>query len=245
MFTNPSVSRALAQGKLVISVDESRPSADPFKLPATLRALIEADIIALETGNSGTHWAEGNHMEAAATVRAAFDRLEAILRMAYNGIGAIVGANIQPGGITAADRLAVFTAYGWEKGQLGDFTDERILVLGKLALQGETTISTPAWRYSTTLVSIIRAQLHTIGVEDRVGCGGHHPVSHADRVEQRNLLETHLYRVRHHYCSASDDLDTTKELAKISFHPRRQAKSIAHSIPAIGPPFVTANIYFA
>ncbi|MEO7098178.1 MAG: hypothetical protein ABI162_02365 [Luteolibacter sp.] len=245
MLTNLPVSRALAQGKLVISVDETRTPGDPFKLPAVLRKLIEADIVALETGNPDSQKPLGDHIEASAPVCDAFEKLEAILRMAYNGIGAIVGANIVPGGITEADRLGVFISYGWEKGQLGHFTEDRLLVLGKLALGGETSVSPPAWRYSATLVSIIRAQLDTIESEQRVGRSGHRQISTADRIERRNLLEIHLHRARHHYCSASDDLDTTKELAKISYPPRRKAKFTANSIPAIGPPFVTANIYFA
>ncbi|MGL4400240.1 MAG: hypothetical protein ACRCXD_10260 [Luteolibacter sp.] len=39
----------------------------------------------------------------------------------------------------------------------------------------------------------------------------------------RDLLQTRISRARYHYCAASDELDSTKELAKISFQPRRRA----------------------
>jgi len=234
MITNLSVSRALAQGKLVVSVDESRPPADPFKLPAALLTLIETDITTLESDDSGSHQAEGDRIEASGTARAAFDNLEAALRFCYNGITAIPGSDLLPSGITDADRLGVFTTYGWAKGQLGRFTDERLLVLGELAVQGATTIANPAWRYASAFTTIIQAQLDLIESEEPASTTGSRQVSIASRLASRDLLETHLSRARYHYCASSDDLDTTKELARIAFQPRRPKGSGA-SAPAVTP----------
>jgi len=234
MITNLSVSRALAQGNLVVSVDESRPPADFFKLPAALRTLIEADIAALESDDSGSHQAEGDRVEASGTARAAFEKLESALRLGYNGLTAIPGADLLPTGITDADRLGVFTTYGWAKGQLGRFTDERLLVLGELALQGATTIANPAWRYASSITAIIQTQLDIIEGEEPASTTGSRQVSVASRLAGRDLLETHLSRARYHYCASSDDLDTTKELARIAFQPRRPKGSVATTPD--GPP---------
>ncbi len=222
MFSNLSVSRALAQGELVIAVDAARLPADPFKLSAPLLALIQADITALEAGDSDTHEAEGRRAGASATVREAFDKLEAALRIGLTGIGAIVGEALLPTGISDADRLAVHTTYGWENGLLDSIVDDRLLVLGELALQGENTIANAAWRYSTSLVHIIGDQLDIIETGGADATDGHRQITVAGRLDQRDLLQTHLSRARYHYCAASDDLDATKELAKISFQPRRQ-----------------------
>jgi hypothetical protein len=223
MITNLSVSRTLAQGKLVVSVDGTRPPTDPFKLTAALLALIRSGITDLESGDGGTHAAEGDRAESSATVRGGLDKIEAALRAGYAGIGAIVGDSLLPGGISDASRLATYTTYGWEQAELGRFTDERLLILGELALQGDTTIGTPAYRYAPALVTLIRTQLDLIEDEEPTATGGDRQVSVDERGTVRDLLQTRISRARHHYCAASDELDSTKELAKISFQPRRRA----------------------
>jgi hypothetical protein len=234
MFTNLFVSRTLAQGKIVVAVDSTRLGSDPFKLPTSLLGVIQTGIDALESGDTGTHQAEGSRAESSATARAAFDKLEAVLRMGYTGIQGIIGSEILPTGITPADRLGVFTTYGWEKSQLGRFTDERLLVLGELALQGATTIATPAWRYADTLTPLIQSQLDIIEAEEPSATGGGRQVSVAARTTLGEQLATSLSRARFHYCAASDDLDTTKELARISFQPRRPKSTAAAT--AVTPP---------
>jgi hypothetical protein len=235
MITNLSVARALAQGKLIVSVDASRPADDPFKLTPALLALIQGGIDSLENDDSGAHAAEGNRSEASANVRSALDKIEAALRAGYAGIEAIVGDAIVPTGISDAARLATFTTYGWEKGQLGRLSDSRILMLGELALQGETSISTPAWRYAPALVSLITAQLDVIEAEEPDATGGERQVSVTGRLTARDLLQTRISRARYHYCAASDELDSTKELAKISFQPRRPANGATTPAPVVPP----------
>lgn len=236
MITNLSVARALAQGKLIVSVDANRTAGDPFKLTPALLDLIKRDIESLEDDDSGAHAAEGNRTEASAKVRGALDKIEAALRAGYAGIDAIVGDAILPTGISDAARLATFTTYGWEKGQLGRLSDPRILMLGEFALQGETSISTPAWRYAPALVSLIASQLDLIEGEEPEATGGERQVSVAGRGTTRDLLQTHISRARYHYCAASDDLDSTKELAKISFQPRRPANGGTAPAPVVTPP---------
>lgn len=221
MITNLSVARSLAQGKLVVSVNATRSAEDPFKLPPALLALIKADISALEIGDSGTHEQEGKRVESSTKARLAFDTLETALRAGYASIGALVSDSLLPTGISDADRIATYTTYGWEKGQLGRLNDDRLLVLGELAIQAETTLANPAWRYSPALTTVISEQLSLIEAEEPDAIGGARQVSVAIRNARRDVLQTHISRARYHYCAASDDLDSSKELAKISFQPRR------------------------
>ncbi len=237
MITNLTVSRTLAQGKLVVSVDATRQATDPFKLSPALLDLLESGITDLEHGDGGTHAAEGERVQSSAAVRGALDKIEAALRAGYAGISAIVGDSLLPGGISDASRLATFTTYGWEKGELGRFTDERVLVLGELAIQGENTITNAAWRYAPALVTLIRTQLDLIEDEEPTATGGDRQVNVDDRGTAREMLQTRISRARYHYCAASDELDSTKELAKISFQPRRRASAAKpdSETPSVAP----------
>ena len=129
--------------------------------------------------------------------------------------------SLLPTGISDADRMATYTTYGWEKGQLGRLNDDRLLVLGELAMQAATTVANPAWRYAPALTAVISQQLDIIEAEDPDATSGGRQVSVIERRAHRDLLQTHISRARYHYCASSDDLDSTKELAKISFQPRR------------------------
>jgi hypothetical protein len=99
MFANRLISLTRVQGNLVVAVDSTRPDSAPFKLPTSLLPVIQSGIDTLEFGHTGPHQAEGNHAEASATARAAFDEFEAVLSMGYTGIQGIVGT----------DRLGIFT----------------------------------------------------------------------------------------------------------------------------------------
>jgi hypothetical protein len=65
--------------------------------------------------------------------------------------------------------------------------------------------------------------------------GGERQVSVAGRGSARDLLQTRISRARYHYCAASDELDSTKELAKISFQPRRPANGGTTPAPVVTP----------
>ncbi len=235
MITNISVSRALAQGKLIVAVDAGRTAEDPFKLPTALLSLLEADIESLEKDDASTHAAEGDRSEASANVRSAFEKIEAALRAGYAGIGAILSDDLTENGISPSARFATFTSYGWEKAEIGRFTDSRLLMLAELALQGETTIANPAWRYAPAIVNVIASQIDIIESEEVDATTGERQVIVAERNQTRDQLQTRISRARFFYCSASDELDATKELAKISFQPRRPASASPAPTPTPTP----------
>jgi hypothetical protein len=232
MITNRSATRAAAQGRLIVTIDSTRTPEDSFKLTPALLGLLQGDIDAMESGDHGVHEAEGDRASASGTVRDAFGKLEAALRTGYTGIGAIIGKDISATGISDAERSGVYATYGWEKQQLGRLTQSRLLILGELAVAGQTTIVESAWRYAPAIVTAIEQQLDIIDEEEIQAGGGDRQVSVAQRAEILDRLETRLARVRFHYCSASDDLDATKELARIGFQPRRPKGSVDVPPPA-------------
>ena len=107
--------------ELTQTVDDGRVAGDPFKLPAALRTLLDTRLTDLQTKDSATLTSAGSRATASANMRAALDQLQKLLRDGYNfiqGLGSFA--------ITDADRIGLFTSYGWDSGLVGDFNDARI-----------------------------------------------------------------------------------------------------------------------
>ena len=208
MRSHLSVTRALAKGKLILSVDATRPPGDTFKLPAPLASTLKEDISKLKQASSALVGSRppGSGQDP---LRAAFDKLEAALRRGHAGISAIIGRSLLPSGISDTDRLAIFTAYGWGSGRVCNLSDSRLLLLGELALQGETNVANRDWRYPAKLVQLIREQLETIAREE-----GAPPAPDLRHLVDR--LEQSLYEVHQFYLAFSHDPDHVRELSRIS-----------------------------
>jgi len=158
----------------------------------------------------------GDRATASLNVRTAFDQLGVLLRDGYNfvnGLGSFA--------ITDADRLGVFTAYGWEQGEIGELTDPRVEALANQAITATPSITNPAYRYPAALLTLITAQLAIVNANQPLATGGTAQTATAARDLALDLLQTTNDRVRFWYCSASDDEDQTPELAKIGRQPRR------------------------
>jgi hypothetical protein len=208
---------ALAQLQLVQTVDGQRAAADTFKLPAWLRTQLDADFTALDDADNATALAKSDRAGASGLARDALTKLEEFLRDGYRHIDAI-----RTSAITDAQRLVVFTAYGWAGGMLGRFGDARVISLARLGVKAKPGLQA-AWLYPTDLVADLTAQLAVFDANASSALG-------ADRIEatrirnaKLDLAETTLAQVRFHYCSASRDTDQTPELAAIGFQPRRDA----------------------
>jgi hypothetical protein len=203
-----SVTRALAKGKLILSVDATRPPGHIFKLPAALSGTLKEDVSNLKRASASqpaARAAGGGHDP----LRAAFDKLEASLRRGHAGISAIIGRSLLPTGISDTDRLAIFTAYGWGSGRVGNLSDSRLLLLGELALQGEINVANRDWRYPAKLVELIREQLDTIALQEATP-----PAPDLRHLVER--LEQSLYEVHQFYLALSHDPEHARELSRIS-----------------------------
>lgn len=175
---------------------------------------------------------EGARAAASANLRAALDQLQKLLRDGYNfiqGLGSFA--------ISDADRIGLFTAYGWESGLVGDFNDARIESLANQAATVTPTIADPTHRYPAALLTLIAAQLAIVNTNQPLATGGTAQAATDARNAALELLLLMNARVRFFYCWASDDLDQTAELAKIGRQPRRDAgAAAAQPLPAAPGP---------
>ena len=106
----------IESAELIIAVDDTRTAEDPFKLSTALRTLVEERLATLKSGTASVSLTEGGRRQASGDLRTALDGLETLLHDGYRFIAGIPSFEI-----TAAERLEVFIAYGWAKGELGEF----------------------------------------------------------------------------------------------------------------------------
>ena len=201
--------------ELTQSVANARAANDPFKLSAGLRTLLDNRLIDLKAKDAVTLLKEGDRATASANVRTALDTLETRLKDGYNFLQGLPSYEISD-----ADRLGVYTSYGWTSGLIGQFTDGRIEALANQALTATPSIANPAHRYSAALLALITAQLAIVNANQPLATGGTAQSATEARDIALELLRLANARVRFDYCAASDDLDQTLELTKIGRNPR-------------------------
>lgn len=222
MANTESIS-TISQMHLVKSVDTARVAGDPFKLPVFIRTQHDADLDALESADNSTALTEGDRAGGSAAARDALTQLEGYLREGYNFITAI-----RASAITDAQRLEVYTEYGWASGLIGKFNDGRVIALSRLAVEAHPGIQ-PTFCYSADLVTDLTTQLAVFDANAPVATGGQRSAATKLRDAKLDLAETSLAQVRFYYCSASRDTDQTPELAKIGWQPRRPAGTVTGS----------------
>lgn len=211
--------------ELTQSVDDGRVAADPFKLIAATRTSLNDRVTDLKTKDAATLTTGAGRATASANVRSSLDQLRTLLKDGFNfiqGLGSFA--------ISDADRLGVFTAYGWESGLVGDFTDARMESLANQAITATPGIADPAHRYPAPLLTLITTQLGILNANQPLATGGSAQAATDARDAALELLLLINARVRFFYCNASDDLDQTPELVKIGRQPRR-ASGDAQSQP--------------
>ena len=213
-------------GELIVSEDDVRAAGDAFKLGTALRALVVARLADAKTKDAATFITEGGRAGASLAARTALDTLKGHLRDGYNFVKGLGSYQI-----TAADRLAVLVSYGWESGEVGDFTDARIESLANQAITATPLIANAAYRYPAALLGLITAQLAIVNANQPTATGGTAETATNLRNIALELLRTANDRVRFFYCSASDDEDQTTELAKIGKQPRRDAGAASGPVP--------------
>ena len=213
-------------GELIVSEDDGRVAGDAFKLGTALRALVVARLADAKTKDAATFITEGGRAGASLAARTALDTLKGHLRDGYNFVKGLGSYQI-----TAADRLAVLVSYGWESGEVGDFTDARIESLANQAITATPLIANAAYRYPAALLGLITAQLAIVNANQPTATGGTAETATNLRNIALELLRTANDRVRFFYCSASDDEDQTTELATIGKQPRRDAGAASGPVP--------------
>jgi hypothetical protein len=211
-------SEIISRLQTVITVDNGRAAASPFKLPTSLREDAVADLAALIATETDTDPAEGARVGASAAKRAALTELERQLRGGHRGIAALDEETI-----TEGQRLQVFTSYGWESGELGLFPDARVLAMARLAptVSAAEAGGNAGWLYTAARLGRIAAQLAIIDALESTASGADRQAATLRRDTARELAGGTLLRVRFFYCSATRDVDATPELVRIGYQPRR------------------------
>lgn len=227
MATNESED-VLRRLNLAQQIDGARAADDPFKLPAQLRADVDADATALGGTDLETGAAKGDKLQASGARRRALTELERQLRGGYRFI-----AGIDEETMTDEERTGVFETYGWAQSEIGRFDDDRAVSLAQTAL-GVTATQIPqaAWRYPQARLDRIQLQLGIATGNAPTASGG----TQQEKIDLRDaaltMAATTLLRVRFYYCSASRDADKTPELAKLEYQPRRPYGSVERKAPA-------------
>lgn len=218
--------------ELILAVDTARAAGDPFKLPnsgpTTLRPLAVARASDLKAACGATALASGDEAGAQSAFRTAVDLLERSHRTGYRWLAGFPGDFIPNLGtgigpyLSDAVREQLFAAYGFPSGNVGDFTDERVLDMARQApLAAGTTVTNPSWHYPLDMLSFLAAQLAIADTAQVLATGGTTSTAIATRNTARDAGEDVVGRVRFHYCGASDAQDRTPELRKIGMQPRR------------------------
>ncbi len=221
--------QAIAQGRLIQTVDDKRAATDRFKLLPADRTLFNTRLDDLSAKDNDTALTESNRAGGSGAARAALNRMEVLLHEGYNAITAIRSTKI-----TEAERLEVYTAYGWSGGNLGEFNDARTLGLARLALASDLDIEKPEWEYAADLKADLAAQLAIFDAKADDRTGGDRMEATKQRDKALELFQTMLSRVRHYLCSASDDVDQSPELRRHGFKVRKDRVKAAKPAPAGG-----------
>ena len=197
-----------------LAMDGGRVAGDSCKLLSPLRASLVATLAELKGLNSAALQAEGSRSLASFNLRTALDQLRNLLRDGFNFVQGLGSYQI-----TEGERLAVLTSYGWESGLIGTFTDARVESLANEAINATPTIANPAHRYPAALVTLIQTQLDLVNQNRPTATGGAAQASTTATNNAVDRLPVLNSRVRFYYCSASNDLDQTDPLKKISRQP--------------------------
>ncbi len=222
-MANKKVQEQVEKGELIIAVDATRAADDPHKLLAYMLALVIARLADLRLKDLATFTTESDRAAASGKIRAALDELRALLGDGYNFIQGLPRSDI-----SAPDRLGLYTSYGWESGEIGDFDDARIESMANLAIAVTPTIPTVAFRYRADLIAAITAQLLILNTNQTIAAGGTVAATDA-RDLALDLMEAITERVRHHYCGASDLRAKNPELARIGFRVTHDAGEVTPS----------------
>jgi hypothetical protein len=208
---------AIELAESIRTVDDARATSDPFKLPPVFRALLDERYNRATQAEEELQSVSGNRTRSAAQKKLALESLVKDLKSGFNHIKAVPSFSI-----TAEERKAVFTAYGWSGAKLGTFQEQsRVLSLARQAIAITPEITPVKAQYPADLIAHMRTQLEILtDAEPNAGTGARQQATQ-DRDTATNLLYLAIARTRFFYCFASDDVDKTPQLARIKRQPRR------------------------
>lgn len=228
----------IESAQMALAADAALAAGDPLKFTTVFRTegttrlnttLGLVSIVAIRAGDRAG---------AAARIRQGLANLNLWLHAGHGYIAGLMSDVIPqpPGGgvnaISASDRAAVYEAYGWTGGRLGDFTKTRVPDLARLAGADKPADWPAFWLYPQSLRDAISAELAVITALQSAAATG----SRSEAIAQRNaagaLLDKWNSRVRLFISYATDSLDRNPILSAYGHQPRREAGEAATEKPA-------------
>ena len=164
-----------------------------------------------------------------------------MLRSGHKGIGSILldDGEPGPGKFTAADRAGVYEAYGWVNGKVGDLSSPATVVARVRSAASVTPNVMAAGQYPALLLTRLSNWLAVYDANSSIAGGGSRQTIIDARDTAGTLLAKGLSRVRHFYCSVSDDVDQAPLLKQVGMQPRRD-KGAAQADPKPDAPGVVS-----
>ena len=201
--------------QMLLGVDAARAADDPFKLPTYLSALVTARRLAYLISLTASTQSVGTKTGATSDKQVAYKQLDKLLHDEYNFLNGLPSYQIN-----AAQKKSLLESYGWDKGNIGEFDQPRILSLALLAPQIST--NQPANRkLPSDLLDLMAAQVAIVYDTSSLSAGGTKEGDIQEKNADLEALEIVNSRARFYYCSASDETQYSKELARVGFQPKR------------------------
>jgi hypothetical protein len=198
---------ALGKGDLILQVDALRSDYDPCKLGPSLLPLVTGRLEEARAAHAAAALVWGTASQRVAEAR---KQLAVLLRDGFTSVEAIP-EEMAP----VADVGQALDTYGWERGKIGDLgSPTRIEILVRTAVQ-VTPHLPPYLRYPTHVLTRMITWLGVLDANKTLATGGTMETVRRHRDQKRDLLIKAISRVRHHYCTASDDREMNPELARI------------------------------
>jgi hypothetical protein len=218
---------AIATADLIVQVDATRSDYDLFKLSRPLLSVLSGRLTEARAAHAGVALAGQDGASASQRVTQAWKRLGGLLCDGFHHLRAIPEEEAP-----ATDVVRALETYGYERGELGAaMSPSRIEILVQTA--AHVTSHLPATlRYPKHVLTRMTTWSGVLDANKRIASGGAMETITDDRNRKRELLLKAITRVRHHYCTASDDGKMNPELARVGLQSRLTSRDAA-PLPAV------------
>jgi hypothetical protein len=217
----------------ILAVDAKRIGNDPFLLPVELRTLLQTRLSNYREEAQNHSTASGMRSGHSAESKEAITALRERVRDGYRFLDALPTFQIP-----ASQKLSVMQVYGFDGGKIGNLLrKDRVLALARLAVSVTPSVLPSQARYSVDLLSELTRLLDILADAEPGSLVGNRAVATKARDAALVNLYKALRRVRHYFCSCSDDVDTTPELTRVGINSvKRSGQRKTKAETAVKPP---------
>ncbi len=203
----------------ILTVDAKRVGGDAFLLSPELRGLLTARLSAFRDKHQSLSMKSGSRSGNAVLLKATMSALRERVRDGYNYLLALPTFRVPQD-----QKQSAFRAYGFEQGKLGGLErKQRVLALARLAVSVTPSVQPAACQYPSDLLQQLQDLLDVVSDAEPGAKIGNRSAATIERDKAFEELQRIVRRVRHFYCSCSDDVDASEELARVGLNPVRRS----------------------